>query len=112
MKSLQLTKDEPTARMTYIGREQCIKIAGTAGSEAHRHWFGAAAAETGKAVSSAAAAAPATVTNRTASEEERSGLAAPSLSSSTSRRVVVVGCTMIDMHVSTKIDDHFKVSIA
>lgn len=25
---------------------------------------------------------------------------------------VVVGCTMIDMHVSTKIDDHLKVSLA
>lgn len=24
---------------------------------------------------------------------------------------VVVGCTMIDMHVSTKIDDHFEVSL-
>lgn len=27
-----------------------------------------------------------------------------------SGRPVVVGCTMIDMHVITKIDDHFKVS--
>lgn len=24
---------------------------------------------------------------------------------------VVVGCTMIDMHVSTRIDEHFKVSL-
>lgn len=26
------------------------------------------------------------------------------------RGPVVIGCTMIDMHVNTKIDDHFKVS--
>lgn len=38
--------------------------------------------------------------NRASCERKRAG----------ERRPVVVGCTMIDMHVSTKVDDQFRVS--